>query len=192
MQNSVNSLLFILLLVCSGLAGGSAPDAIKPGMVQVHGGTLFWSVVTFLILLVVLKKVAWGPIIGALEARENEIKEALSSAEIARENAEKASKDYDNLVKKARAEAQEIITESKTTGERVREEIRETAEKEARDLINKAQIQIDAERENAVNEIKSVVVDLSIQAASKVIEKNLDSDDNKRIVKDTIEGIGKA
>ena len=69
-------------------------------MVAGHGGTLFWSVITFLLLLVVLKKVAWGPIIQALETREAEIKDALSSADKARENAEKASKDYDDLVKK--------------------------------------------------------------------------------------------
>ena len=161
-------------------------------MVAVHGGTLFWSVVTFLLLLFVLKKVAWIPIIEALENREAEIKQALNSAEKARENAEKASKDYDNLVKKARAEAQEIIMESKVTGERVRSEIKEIAEKEANEILEKAQNQIIAEREKAINEIKAVVVDFSIQAASKVIEKNLDSADNKRIINDTIEGIGKA
>ena len=161
-------------------------------MVAVHGGTLFWSVVTFLLLLIVLKKVAWIPIIQALENRETEIKEALSSAEKARENAEKASKDYDDLVKKARVEAQEIIMESKVTGERVRSEIKEIAEKEANEILEKAQNQIIAEREKAINEIKTVVVDFSIQAASKVIEKNLDSEDNRRIINDTIEGIGKA
>tara|TARA_Y100000588_G_scaffold159168_1_gene173083 strand:+ start:5038 stop:5586 length:549 start_codon:yes stop_codon:yes gene_type:complete len=182
----------MLLIVCFGFAGSSAPDVVKPGMVQVHGGTLFWSVVTFLLLLVVLKKVAWIPIIEALENRESEIKNALSSAEKARENAEKASKDYDDLVKKARLEAQEIITESKSTGERIRTEIKETAEKEAHEIIEKAQNQINAEREKAINDIKKIVVDFSIQAASKIIEKNLDSDDNRRIVNDTIEGIGKA
>ena len=59
-------------------------------MVEVHGGTLFWSVVTFLLLLVVLKNVAWGPIIEALEKRESEIKDALSSAEKASENGDLA------------------------------------------------------------------------------------------------------
>ena len=161
-------------------------------MVEVHGGTLFWSVVTFLLLLVVLKNVAWGPIIEALEKRESEIKDALSSAEKARENAAQASHEYEEMVKKARTEAQDIIAESKSTAERVREDIKNTADKEAREMLDKAQAQIDTEREKAVNEIKSIVVDFSIQAASKVIEKNLDSDDNKRIINDTIDGIGKA
>ena len=188
MQNSTKNLFFVLLLICFGLAGGE-PGIAKPGMVQVHGGTLFWAVITFLILLFVLKKVAWMPIINSLEARETEIKEALNSAETARENAEKASKDYDDLVKKARTEAQEIIADSKATGERVKQEIKEAAEKQAKEMIDKAESQITTEREKALNEIKSIVVDFSIQAAAKVIEKNLDSDDNRRIVKDTIEGI---
>ena len=191
MQNSTKNLLFILLLVCFGLAGGD-PDAAKPGMVQVHGGTLFWSVITFLLLLIVLKKVAWAPIISGLETRESEIKEALNSAERAREDSEKATQNYEELVNKARNEAQKIVAESKTAGERVREEIKETAEKEAREIMDKAQTQIQFEKEKAVHEIKSVVVDFSIQAASKVIEKNMESEDNRRLINDTIEEIGKA
>ena len=99
MQNSSKYLFFILLLLSVVLAGSDSVGAVKPGMVQVHGGTLFWSVVTFLILLVVLKKVAWSPIIEALESREKEIKEALDSAETARENVEKATQDYEDLIK---------------------------------------------------------------------------------------------
>ena len=191
MKNNIKNILFMLMFICIGLAG-SVSDDIKPGMVQVHGGTLFWSVITFLILLVILKKIAWSPIIEALESRESEIKEALNSAETARENAEKASKDYDNLAKKARAEAQEIIAQSKINGEKVRSEIKELAEKEANDMLLKAKSEIANEREKAISEIKSSIIDFSMQAASKVVERNLDSEDNKRIINDTLKGIGKA
>ena len=71
-------------------------------------------------------------------------------------------------------------------------EIERTIVRLAHEIIEKAQNQINAEREKAINDIKKIVVDFSIQAASKIIEKNLDSDDNRRIVNDTIEGIGKA
>ena len=71
-------------------------------------------------------------------------------------------------------------------------ELKETAEKEAKEILNKAKTEINSEREKAIGEIKSVVVDFSIQAASKIIEKNLDSDENKRIIEDTLKGIGKA
>ena len=191
MQNSTKNLLFILLLVCFGLAGGN-PDATKPGMVQVHGGTLFWSVITFLLLLIVLKKVAWAPIISGLENRETEIKEALNSAERAKKEADKVAEDYEEMIRKAQAEAQKIVAESKAAGEKVREEIKVTAEKEAGDILEKAQHQIQTEKEKAVQEIRSSIVEFSLQAATKVIEKNVDSKDNRRLIKETVAGIGKS
>ena len=77
-------------------------------MVEVHGGLLFWSVVTFLLLLVVLKKVAWGPIISALEQRENDIKDALNAAEEAKKEAEKVSNDYEKSIKEAEEQIEKI------------------------------------------------------------------------------------
>ena len=155
-------------------------------------GLFMWTIVTFLIVLMILKWKAWGPLMSALDKREKDIREALSSAEKAREEADKVAEDYDEMIRKAQSEAQKIVAESKTTGDRVREEIKKTAEKEARDILDKAQVQIESEKEKAVQEIKSVIVDFSLQAASKVIEKNLESKDNRRIINDTIEGIGKA
>ena len=155
-------------------------------------GLFMWTIVTFLIVLFILKWKAWGPLMSALDKREEDIREALSSAEKAREKADKVAEDYDEMIRKAQSEAQKIVAESKTTGDRVRKEIKETAEKEARVILDKAQVQIESEKEKAVQEIKSIVVDFSLQAASKVIEKNLESEDNRRIIHDTIEGIGKA
>ena len=84
-------------------------------MVELHGGLLFWSVITFLLLLGVLKKIAWGPIISALENREKEIKSALNAAKKAREEAEKVSSDYEQSMKDAQVEAQKIISDSRVT-----------------------------------------------------------------------------
>ena len=89
-------------------------------MLEVHGGLLAWTVLTFVLLLVVLKKVAWGPILDALDARENEIKDALNAAEKAREEAERISSDYEDSIRKAQAEAQQIISDAKTAGEKVK------------------------------------------------------------------------
>ena len=155
-------------------------------------GLFMWTIVTFFIVLFILKWKAWGPLMSALDRREDDIRKALASAEKAKEEADKVAEDYDKMIRKAQSEAQKIVAESKATGERVREEIKETAEKEARQILDKAQVQIDSEKEKAVKEIKSVIVDFSIQAASKVIEKNLESEDNRRLINDTLEGIGKA
>ena len=155
-------------------------------MVEVHGGLLFWSVVTFLLLLVVLKKVAWGPIISALEQRENDIKDALNAAEQAKKEAEKVSNDYEQSIKDAQKQSQQIIADSKEAAEKVKAKIENDASKKAEIMLNDAKVQINAEKENAINEIKAIAVDLSIKAASKVVEKNIDNDDNRKLVNDAI------
>jgi F-type H+-transporting ATPase subunit b len=161
-------------------------------MLEVHGGLLAWTVLTFVLLLVVLKKVAWGPILDALEARENEIKEALYAAEKAREEAKRVSSDYEDAIRKAQAEAQQIISDAKTAGEKVKLDLEAVASEKADEIIEKAKAQIDAERIKVISEIKSVAVEISLSAAAKVIEKNLDSDDNRKLVNEALEGIGQA
>ena len=161
-------------------------------MLEVHGGLLFWTVLTFLILLGVLKKVAWGPIISALEAREREIKEALNAAGKAKEDAEKAQNDYEEVVAKARAEAQEIIAESRRAGDKLKTEIEITARKNAEDISEKAKVQIEAEKEKALAEIQDIAVELTIKTAEKVIQRNINSDDNKKFIDDTLNQLGQA
>ncbi|MBT5077792.1 MAG: F0F1 ATP synthase subunit B [Candidatus Marinimicrobia bacterium] len=161
-------------------------------MLEVHGGLLAWTVITFVLLLVVLKKVAWGPILDALDARENEIKDALNAAEKAREEAERVSSDYEDAIRKAQADAQQIISDAKTAGEKVKLDLEAIASEKADEIIEKAKAQIDAERVKVISEIKTVAVEISLSAAAKVIEKNLDSDDNRKLVNEALEGIGQA
>jgi len=192
---TVSAISISKFLLASGEGGNS--DLVHEGgwmekWLSFDPGLFMWTIVTFFIVLFILKWKAWGPLMAALDKREQDIREALSSAEKAREEADKVAEDYDKMIRKAQSEAQKIVAGSKDTGERIREEIKETAEEEARKILKKAQIQIDSDKEKAVQEIKSVVVDFSLQAASKVIEKNLESEDNRRLINDTIEGIRKA
>ena len=195
------SRLSIFALTLAGFlfaSGGADPTAsVHEGgwmekWLSFDPGLFMWTIVTFLIVLFILKWKAWGPLMSALDKRESDIREALSSAEKAREKADKVAEDYDEMIRQAQSEAQKIVAESKAAGEQVRDGIKKAAEKEAREILDKAQVQIDSEKKKAVQEIKSVVVDFSLQAASKVIEKNLESEDNRRLINDTIEGIGKA
>ena len=155
-------------------------------------GLFMWTIVTFLIVLFILKWKAWGPLMTALDKREEDIKNALSAADRAKEDAEKASRDYEEVVKKAQAEAQRIVAEGKAAGEKVKNDIESTARKSADDMIDKAKEQIEAESHKALQEIKSSVVDLSIEAAGKIIEKNLDSEDNRKLVDQTLDNMGQA
>ncbi|MBT7619173.1 MAG: F0F1 ATP synthase subunit B [Calditrichaeota bacterium] len=145
-----------------------------------------------LIVLIILKAKAWGPLMDALDKREAEIKNSLEAADKARKEADAVSQEYDEMVKKAQIEAHKIVTESKSAGERVKAEIEKNAKLKADEMLQKAKEQIETEKEKAVKEIKSVIVELSISAASKVIEKNLDSDDNKKLIESTLNDIGRA
>jgi len=155
-------------------------------------GLFMWTIVTFLIVLAILKWKAWGPLMNALDKRAEDINNALLVADRAKEDAEKASQDYEELVQKAHAEAQQIIADSKAAGERVKNDIESVARENAEEMIGKAKTQIEAESQKAIQEIKSSVVDLSIEAAEKIIEKNLDSEDNRKLVDQTLDSMGQA
>jgi len=155
-------------------------------------GLFMWTIVTFLIVLMLLKWKAWGPLMSVLDKRAEDIKNALSAADRAKEDAEKASQDYEKLVQKARIEGQQIITDSKAAGEKVKNDIESVARENAEKMIGKAKTQIEAESQKALQEIKSSVVDLSIEAAEKIIEKNLDSEDNRKLVEKTLDSMGQA
>jgi F-type H+-transporting ATPase subunit b len=188
-------ILTALTLVGQIMAGGHE-GAVHEGswmdkwLLSYDFGLTIWTIITFFVVLAILKWKAWGPLIEALDKREEDIRNALSSAEKAKEEANKVAEDYEVMIRKAQAEAQKIVAESKAVGERVREEIKVTAEKEAGNILEKAQKQIQSEKANAIQEIRSTLVEFSLQAASKVIEKNLDSEDNRRLIKETVAGIG--
>ena len=147
---TVSAISICGFLFASGV-GGHGNSAHEGGWMEkwlsFDPGLFMWTIVTFLIVLLILKWKAWGPLIQALDKREEDIRQALTAAEKAKEEADKVAEEYDEMIRKAQSEAQKIVAESKTTGERVREELKETAEKEARDILDKAQVQIDSEKE---------------------------------------------
>tara|TARA_Y100000815_G_scaffold255285_1_gene262023 strand:- start:93 stop:680 length:588 start_codon:yes stop_codon:yes gene_type:complete len=180
-----------LILASEGSGNGDTSGWMEKWL-SFDPGLFMWTIVTFFIVLAILKWKAWGPLINALDKREEDIREALASAEKARQDAEKASSEYEDMMKKARVEAQQIVADGKAAGERVKNDIESAANDKANEIIEKAKAQIDAERRKAIQEIKSSVVDLSMDAAAKVIERNLDSDDNRKLVDQALEGIGQA
>ena len=178
-----------LILASEGSGNGDTSGWMEKWL-SFDPGLFMWTIVTFFIVLAILKWKAWGPLINVLDKREEDIREALASAEKARQDAEKASSEYEDMMRKAQAEAQQIVSEGKAAGERVKNDIQSAANDKADEIIEKAKAQIDAERRKAIQEIKSSVVDLSMDAAAKVIERNLDSDDNRKLVDQALEGIG--
>ena len=177
----------IALLLVSALFSGNPGGGWVESWLYPDPGLFLWTLVTFFIVLIILKTMAWAPLMDALDAREKRINDALSSADKAKEEAEKVSNEYDEMIKKAQAEAQDIVAKGKEAGNNLRDEIERKAKEKSDEMLDKTKKEIDSEKARAINEIKSATVDLAIKVASKVINKNLDDSANRDLAKSTID-----
>lgn len=150
-------------------------DLITPGF-----GLVFWTALTFIFLLLILKKFAWKPILGAVSDRENSIKDALDSAEKAKREMENLQADNEKLLKEARAEREAMLKEARDIKNKMIEEAKDEAKKEANQLILQAQASIQTEKRAAISELKSQVANLSIDIAEKVVREEL-SNKNRQL-----------
>ena len=143
------------------------------GLVMPNPGTIFWMLIIFGIVLFVLRKFAWKPILNALSEREESISNALNSAEIARKEVEGLKADNDKIIVEARREREIILKEAKEMKEKIISEAKEQANLEGQKSIEQARQQIQAEKDSAISEIKNQVAELSVSIAEKVIKKEL-------------------
>ena len=155
-------------------------------LLNVDTGLIFWTCVTFVLLLLVLRSVAWKPILTMLDEREQRISDALEEAERARQEAEKQSEENRAAMDQAQADARQAISEGRELAERVAQEVRERAEGEAGQLLEQARRTIQQERDQAVQELRNQVADLAILTARKILEDPLDEGRGRQIVDDTI------
>ena len=159
-------------------------------MFQAEPGLMIWTVISFTILLVLLWKVAYKPITRALKKREDSIRDSLEEAKNTRESAEALLNDYKNQLAQAREEAHKILSEGKTLGENIKKEIIQKAHDESNQIVKRAQEEIEFQKEKALMELKERIADLSITAASKVIEKSLDKKDHEQLLEEYISKVG--
>ena len=138
-------------------------------------GLLFWQTIVFLVLILILAKFAWRPILGAVKEREDSINNALSSAEEARKEMQNLKADNEQLRKEARAERDAILKEARELKEKVLASATEEAQTKADMIVAQAKESIEMEKKAAMAEIKSQVASLSIEIAEKVIRKELSS-----------------
>lgn len=154
-------------------------------------GLMVWTWLTFAIVLVVLGTKAWKPMIKALENRENFIRESLEEAESARQEADKVAAEYEEMVAKARQEAQEIVASGKETAERMKADILNEAQEKSNALLKQAESQIAAEKDKAISDIRTQIVDISMVAAEKIISRSITPEDNERLIEDALKDYGK-
>jgi F-type H+-transporting ATPase subunit b len=156
----------------------------------INGGDILFQLIMFIILLALLKKFAWGPLMGIMKQREELIATEIGAAEQSRAEAAKILEEQRNLLKEARTDAQNIIENAKKQGDIQREEIIGTARTEADRLKESAKLEIQQQKEQAVAAIREQVASLSVLVASKVIEKELTAADQEKLINDYIQEAG--
>jgi F-type H+-transporting ATPase subunit b len=174
----------LLLLLQEGEPGGFTPFSINVALIG-------WTVVIFLLLMAILWKWGWPAILKSVEEREHRIQTQLDEAEKARAEAQKLLEEHKRLIGQARAESQEILTRAKSVAQKEAEALLAKAHQEQDAILARAQREIAAEKEKAIVALRREAVDLSIAAASKLLERNLSGAANKKLVEDYIASIGK-
>jgi len=143
------------------------------GLVTPNPGTIVWMLIIFGIVLFILRKFAWKPILNALKDREESIANALNSAEEAKKEVAGLKADNDRIIAEARQEKNMILKEAKEIKDKIIAEAREKAMQETAKSIVLAKQQIEAEKVAAINDLKNQVAELSVMIAEKVIRKEL-------------------
>ena len=152
------------------------------GLYDINTGLSFWTLVVFGILVFILGKYAWGPILAAVDAREKGIQSALDEAAERNDEATKLLAEHKEQLADARRQANELIAEGKAAGENVRKEIEEKARSEAQSIVERARAEIERERDAAIAQLRKESVDLALAAASRLMQENLDQDKDRQIV----------
>jgi F-type H+-transporting ATPase subunit b len=155
-------------------------------------GNAVWTLAIFVIVVVVLGKFAWGPVLGLLQQREEFIHRSLSDAKRDRDEAEARLKEYGAKLQSAQLEAMAILEEARRDSERLREELRGRAKTEAETLIKNAERQVRLETSRALQQIRQEAADMSVQIASKLLQRNISREDNEKLIADAMIQIEKS
>jgi F-type H+-transporting ATPase subunit b len=187
-------MLFVLRLLQEHAApaaqeGGEHAAEFNP--FTINPGLIFWTLVVFGILFALLWKFAWPPILRSVEERERRIQNQLAEAEKARTEAARLLEEHKKLLAGGRQEAIEILNKAKTLAEKEREALIQKARQEQDEILARARREIGEEKAKAIAELRREAVDLAIAAASRVIDANLDSDANRKLVLEYLKDLAK-
>ena len=158
-------------------------------LVKFDPGLAIWTIFTFLVLVALLSKFAWKPLMLMLDTRQESIKKSLADADTAKRELERLQEESSHIIRQARVEAESILSKSWSDAEKLREEMKVKAKAEADAIVKESQRQIEIETGRALRQIRSEVADLSIAIASKVIQRNVSKEDNDRLIQDTLKQI---
>ncbi|SFM16374.1 ATP synthase F0 subcomplex B subunit [Gracilibacillus orientalis] len=163
---------------------------IQASIGGLQGGNMLFAIVSFLALLWLLRKYAWGPLLNKMEERENHIANEIDTAEKNRTDAEKASHEANEQLKATRQEAQQIIEDAKKAGQQQEKAIIEAANEASVRIKKSAEEDIAREKEKAVEALQAQVASLSVQIATKVIEKEISVEDQEQLISEYMKEVG--
>ena len=155
-------------------------------LVQPDPGLFIWTILTFLVLVALLAKFAWGPLLKALEERQESIRKSLDEAQRARVELEQVQQESARIVAQARVEAEDVISRSRADAERLREDLKQKARSEAEGIVKNAERQIQLETARAVRPIRNEAIDLAVMIASKVLQRKISKEDNERLIEEAL------
>ena len=158
----------------------------QTSLLEINPGLVFWTLVTFVALLLILKKFVWGPILAAVDRREESLRQMFEAAEKARLQAQQLLESYEQRLAAARQEVEKIIESGKIRAGKAADGIIAQAHEEARDLVERAKAEIIRERDEAADRIRNEVVRISLNAAERLIMKSLEEADHRRFIEQTI------
>jgi F-type H+-transporting ATPase subunit b len=160
-------------------------------MLEINPGLIIWTIITFVIVLMILRWTAWKPLLGALAAREEKIRSSLEQAELARQQAQALLDEHRKQVAAAEDQVQRILTEGRTLADKQRAETNEKAQASARHMLAQAKEEIQREKDAALLQLRSEVADLAIGVAGKILDKNLDTPAQRSLADAAIREINK-
>ena len=161
------------------------PVAANP-LIEVTPGLMIWTILCFLICLFVLKRFAFGPIQKAIDERRDRIRQSLTEADNAREEARRLLEEHRKLIASAQTDAEEILAEARRIADANERRMRDELESDRQRRLEETRKQIEAETRRALEQIRLEVVELSLLAATKVTRKALDDEDHRRLIEEAV------
>jgi len=151
-------------------------------MLNPNPGLIIWTIVTFVLLLLILRKVAWKPLLEILSKREESVKNALEKAEKAQNDAERIFRENQKALERVNVEGQKILNESRFFAEKLIVDIVVKANQQSRKMLDAAKEEIARDKEAAMFQLRSEIATIAIGAAGKIIDETLDESKHRKLV----------
>lgn len=181
---------WLLPLAASAAEEAHGAGEAAPNLFSGDAGVAIWTVLIFLLVVFILGKYAWKPLLSSLQAREDFIRDSLQKAREEREQAERRLAEYEEKLAAARAEATALVEEGRRDAEAVKAKIEATAREEGDKLMARARREIELARDQAVKDLHTTSARLATDLATKVLEREIRPEDHERLLAESLRELG--